>query len=353
MATTDARNPNGHAHTGASISETQCPYCGQSISRQEFREIQARMKTEAEAHIADVERGLATKAKAEIEKAKRDAAAQVEKTQRQALEREATIRREAIQAATAEVTSKVAEAVSAERSKMLVEKIALEQKLGELQRRVRAEPAHLIGEPAEQDLYSRLTEAFAPDQVKVTRVGKGVNGPDLFIDILEAGASIGRLAIECKQHTRWSNRFVTKLKSDSEGADFGVLSTSTMPAAAVGSRLHILDGMIIVDPSLVPALVSLLRRQIVEVHRQKLTGRARDQKGEALLTFVASARCRDQFDKLAKLTSDIADLDAKELATHEGVWRKRGDLIRSLNDTHAEYVTSIDRIISGNGPVPV
>jgi hypothetical protein len=208
----------------------------------------------------------------------------------------------------------------------------------------------MIGEPAEQDIYTRLTEAFPADQVKVTRVAKGVQGPDLFVEITEAGTSVGRIAVECKQHTRWSNRFVSKLKSDAEGADYGILSTSVMPAAANGSRLIVQDGIIIVDPSLVPAVVSLLRRQIVEAQRLRLSAQARDAKAEALLSFMASARCRDQFDNLAKLTADLSEMDAKETSAHETVWRKRADLIRSLTETHAEFVANVDRVIAGTLP---
>jgi uncharacterized Zn finger protein (UPF0148 family) len=77
--------PAGHTHkpTGG-VDETSCPYCGQPISRKEFREIQARIEGEERARIAKVEQALKdrfgrekaqaeAKMKAEIEKAKKDA----------------------------------------------------------------------------------------------------------------------------------------------------------------------------------------------------------------------------------------------------------------------------------------
>src|ERR1700733_13498933 len=78
--------PAGHTHESSiSADDAQCPYCGQSISRKEYREIQARIADEERARIADVEKALQerfarereqaeVKKVAEIEKAKRDAA---------------------------------------------------------------------------------------------------------------------------------------------------------------------------------------------------------------------------------------------------------------------------------------
>lgn len=321
-----ARPTSRHTHKPNGLaSDTQCPYCGQPISRKEFKKIQGRIESEEKARLAKLERALTEKATVEIHRAKLHAAELAEQH-----------------------IKKVQAEREADKLHHAAEKLRLETALAELQRKVAAKPAHQIGEPAEIDLFEELTAAFPTD--RISRVTKGVQGPDLFIEILDANIPIGCIAVECKQHSRWSNRFVSKLKGDAENADYGILSTSIMPSAANGSRLHVIDGIIIVDPSLVPPLVGLLRRQILELHRQKLTGRARDDKAAALLTYIASGRCRDQFDKFTKLSSDLADLDAKETASHETVWRKRRDLIRSLSDAQAEFVTNVDRIIAGHLP---
>jgi hypothetical protein len=194
IETVNARSTKSGRHTHRTQSEAdRCPLCGGPISA----ETRARLDENLRARLATAEQALrdqfareqrqaAATAAAELARAK----AEVERGRKQALEREATIRREAINTASAELASKVAEAVAAERSKTLSEKIALEQKVSELQRRLRAEPAHMIGDPAEQDLHTRLAQSFPIDQLKVRRVGKGVRGPDLFLEILEGGAAL-------------------------------------------------------------------------------------------------------------------------------------------------------------------
>ena len=179
----------------------------------------------------------------------------------------------------------------------------------------------------------------------VSRVAKGVRGPDLFVEILEGGDVIGRIAIECKQHTRWSRKFITKLKTDSEDADFAILSSSVMPATANGSRLHIDQGVIVAHPTLVPALVTILRKQIVESYRLKLTTEHRDEKGQQLLDYIGSSEAADIFDRLHEAADGLINLELKEVDTHHSVWRKRGELIRTVQQVHENLMATIDRII--------
>jgi hypothetical protein len=97
------------------------------------------------------------------------------------------------------------------------------------------------GEPAEFDLYETLRSEFGGD--KIARVGKGVKGPDIILQVVHSGAVTGSIAIDCKNHKRWQSVFTRKLRADqlAEGADFAVLSTSTFPKGA--RQLHIQDNV--------------------------------------------------------------------------------------------------------------
>ena len=119
-----------------------------------------------------------------------------------------------------------------------------------------------------------------------------------------------------------------------------------MPAGR--AELHVQDGVIIASPLRVPALVQLLRQQILDSYRLALTTADRDEKADRLLSYIQSRDCADLLDKVVKLTRDIADLDAKEASTHEAVWRRRGDLVRGLQAVNTEFLAEINRIIGGN-----
>jgi hypothetical protein len=209
----------------------------------------------------------------------------MEKAKREAAAREAAIRQQAAKAATAALAPKIveaekakkaaeakvkeiktnqdavinqrlaaqretlakqmAEAVNSEKVKAFEEKTKLTQQLAELQRRVESKTAHELGEPAELDLYETLRAEFPGDQI--SRVGKGVKGPDIILQVVHNGAVTGSIAVDCKNHKRWQSSFTTKLRADqlAEGADFAILSTSTFPKGA--RQLHIQDNVIIAD----------------------------------------------------------------------------------------------------------
>jgi len=359
MTSLDTLNdrPNGHdAHRSTGNAEAQCPYCGQPISRKEFKEIQARIEGEERARIADVEKALKDRFAAETAKAEAQAKAAIEKAGKDAMKfAEAKIKavaasHDAVVAARLEaqrvrLESKTAEAIVAERTKMFAEKAALEQQLADMQRRLQAKTAHQLGEPAEVDLFDALVAAFPDD--RISRVVKGVRGPDVIVEVIHGGNVVGSVVLDSKNHKAWQNKFTSKLRADqlTEGADFAILSSSVFPAGT--QQLHLQDNVIVATPARVPVLVHLLRRQIVENHRLKLTVAARDEKAEKLLAYIISPGCTDLFDRIVKLTADMMELDRPETAVHQKTWAKRADLIHSLQGINDEFSRTVSGIIAG------
>jgi hypothetical protein len=348
---------NGHdAHRILSTADAECPYCGHAISRKEFREIQDRIASEARAKVSEAEEALKqkfareqqqaeVKVKAEIEKAKRDAAKVAEgKLKAIRANMDATIAAN-VQAARAAGDKKMAEAVNAEKVKAFEEKTKLTEQLAEMQRRLERKTAHELGDPAEVDLFEQLTATFPDD--RVSRVGKGQKGPDIIIEVIHNDDAIGKIAIDCKNHKRWQNGFTSKLRSDqlAEGADFSILSSTVFPA---GSRqLHVQDGVIVADPARVPVLAHLLRRQIVDNFVQKLGAEARNEKADKLYSFILSAKCDDLFDRLLRLSRDLTALDETEVKAHRSTWAKRAELVQGVISVREQFVGVVADIIGG------
>jgi flagellum-specific peptidoglycan hydrolase FlgJ len=155
MAAQPTSRSNGRTtRRNLAVAEARCPYCGQSITHQEFDKIRSRIEAEERTRIAQAEQTLrdkyaqekeqaATKAKAEIDRAKKDAAAQVEKAKREVAAREAAIRHEATKAATAALAPKIAGAVAVERKQAFAEKLRLNAQLEGMKREIeRSRPEH-------------------------------------------------------------------------------------------------------------------------------------------------------------------------------------------------------------------
>jgi hypothetical protein len=172
----------------------------------------------------------------------------------------------------------------------------------------------------------------------------------VIVEIVDHGEVVGSIVLDSKNHSRWSNRFTSKLRSDqlAAGADFAVLSSSVFPAGA--QQLHIQDGVIVASPARVVVLVHLLRRQIIENHVHKLSGEARNDKAEALLAYLTSPQAGDLLGQLDAAAGSMLDLEVREVEAHHSVWRKRGELIRTVQKTHEDLVGAIDAILNGREP---
>lgn len=101
--------------------------------------------------------------RAEVGRAKADAAAQVDKARKVASKTAAAV-------LAPKIAEAVAKAVRAERTKTFAEKLAPEQQLEEVKRRLQRKSAQDVGEPAEVDLHAALVSAFPKD--RISRVQK-------------------------------------------------------------------------------------------------------------------------------------------------------------------------------------
>jgi hypothetical protein len=325
---TRLRKPNGSA------GEMRCPYCRAPLSRRAFEEIQARLKAEERARVERAKREAQKAAEAQV----RALRASQEETLRQRLaaQREAFVK-------------EAAELINAEKVKAFEETTKLTQQLAEMQRRLERRTPHELGEPAEVDLFEQLEAAF-PGRVR--RIAKGKSGPDVIVEVTHNNAIAGSIMIDSKNVVRWSNGYVTKLRSDQRtaGADFAILSTSTFPKGA--RQLHVQDGVIIADPARVTVVVHLLRRIILETYLLKLGSEAKNEKAEILYDFIISPACSDLLDRLVKLTGDLVSLDVKEADAHTTTWKKRGELIHSVREVHDQFVEAVLRITLGSEASP-
>jgi hypothetical protein len=137
-----------HIHEAGLRADTaQCPYCGQPISRKEFKEIEARIEAEGRERVAEVEQTLRdrfareqrqaeAKAKVAVEQAKKEAAKLAEQQIKTVRANQETVIVGRLKAQREASEKKLVDAVNAERAKYFGEKLKLEEQLQEMQRRL-------------------------------------------------------------------------------------------------------------------------------------------------------------------------------------------------------------------------
>jgi hypothetical protein len=307
-------------------------------------EAAAQAEAAVTARLADVQGRLA-----EAEQARSDAAAQIAvlKAEQQA----------AVEARVAEIQeTSVRQKEDLQREKeaaVLTEKakvLKLTSELADLQRKLEGRSAHELGEGSEIDLYAQLRATFEGDRIQ--RVPKGVNGADVIHEVVHNGRTCGKIVYDAKNRDAWQNNFAVKLNADklAQGADHAILSSNKFPRDK--REIHLQDGVIVAAPARVPAVVEILRDQLIRLHELRVSNEQRDSKTEDLYAFMTSEHCKQLIAQVETQAGKMLDLDAKDMEAHRRVWDARRKLIHAVQKARSDLTFEIDRIIgtAGNGP---
>jgi hypothetical protein len=379
------RQPKSHVHTKGDL----CPLCEQPIGQDIARRIEARMREQQEAAIAQARAEMAVAAEQAVAAARNEAKAQAEAAatarladMRARLAQAEQVRAEsaaAAEQARAEAAGQIA-ALKAEQqtavekrvaeiqetllrqkedlqrekeSAVLAEKakvLKLTSELADLQRKLEGKSAHELGEGSEIDLFEQLRAAFEGDRIQ--RVPKGVNGADVIHEVVHNGRTCGKIVYDAKNRDAWQNGFAVKLNADklAQGADHAILSSNRFPKDK--REIHLQDGVIVAAPARVPAIVELLRDQLIRLHELRVSNDERDSKTVELYAFITSEHCKQLIGQVEAQAGKMLDLDAKEMEAHRRVWDQRKKLIHAVQKARSDLSFEIDRIIgtAGNGP---
>jgi hypothetical protein len=311
-------------------------------------EAKAQAKTEAEAaaaaRLADIQERLAA-----AEQARADAAGQVaalKAEQQAAVETRVAEIADTLVRQKEDLQREKEAAVLAEKAKVL----KLTSDLADLQRKLEGKSAHELGEGSEIDLFEQLRSAFEGDRIQ--RVPKGVNGADVIHEVVHNGRTCGKIVYDAKNRDAWQNGFAVKLNADklAQGADHAILSSNKFPKDK--REIHLQDGVIVAAPARVPAIVEILRDQLIRLHELRISNEERDGKTEDLYAFITSEHCRQLIGQMEAQAGKMLDLDAKEVEAHRRVWDQRKKLINAVQKARSDLSFEIDRIIgtAGNGP---
>ena len=311
--------------------------------RQEFekREAAAKAAGRTEAETAIKERfEEVVKSKEEAEDLLKTIKADEERLAEQRLQKALSEQREFLEKA-------IIEAVQKEQKKAFEERQKIEAELSKVQRQVKKQRADELGEEAELVLSEALREAFDSDHFHP--IDKGVAGADLWQDVIHDGQVCGRLVYDSKNRNAWRNDYVNKLKADQLNADgdYAVLVTRVFPSGV--RQLHVQDGVFLMHPARAVAVVTMLRDQLIQTHRLKLSAEERETKTEELYDFINSERCHQIFEHHETIMNGMLDLDVAERKQHEKNWTKRGKYIKEAQRAIlVQMLGEINRIVANN-----
>lgn len=223
---------------------------------------------------------------------------------------------------------------------------ALIKNVQTLESQIRKRTANDLGDGAEIDLFEALRESFPTD--KITRIPKGQTGADILHEVLYKGETCGKIIIDSKNRQSWQNVFVTKLRQDQveAGAEHAILATTVFPAGK--KEMCIEAGVVVMAPARVVYIAQLLRQAMVTMHVKGLSIKERASKMSRLYKLITSESYTGKFTEANMLAKDILDLEVQERESHNNVWKKRGTLVKRVQNVLREAETEVAAIIEGN-----
>lgn len=324
------------------VAEAKRQSAAEAAEREKVVRLEVKKQTTAEMNDE------LSKARQATAKAQQDKTATEERMKRLKEEQEAQIKtrtkkalaeqREALDKEKSDAIAK-AKADEFEKSQKLQKQVEL------LKRQLEEKTADSLGEGAEVDLYEALRENFDDEGDKITRITKGRPGADVRHEVRHNGQLCGLIVYDSKNHAKWRNSFVTKLKTDqlAAHADHAVLTTAEFPSGV--RQFAVREGVVVLNPARAVEVVRLLREHIIQTSRLRLSAKEKNTKTEALYKFINSDRCRQLLNRSESINEQLLEVDAKEVTAHNLVWKRRGQLLREAQKTHADYRSAIDRIV--------
>ena len=218
----------------------------------------------------------------------------------------------------------------------------LKKSLEEAQRKAQVGSQQLQGEVLELDLEETLKSAFPDDTIEP--VGKGVKGADIR-QIVKSPAKkyvCGTILWETKRTKAWTDKWIAKLKKDlrAEKANVPIIVTSVMPKG-IKTGMGLKNGVWITGFNLVLPLAYLLRKNLLEVTREKVTAKYKDKKADTLYQYITGHEFRQQVEALVEVYQEMQIQITKEKAAFEKIWKARQGQVERLLASTAGVVGSI------------
>lgn len=188
----------------------------------------------------------------------------------------------------------------------------------------------LQGEVQELDLEKTLRELYPYDEIG--EVKKGENGADIRQVVrTEKGTVCGKILWESKRTKAWSDSWVSKLKEDlrRDGSHLAAIVTQSMPSH-ITQNIGNVGGIWVLTREAIAPLSSLLRKNLIDVAREKVVAIHKQTTAETLYDYVTSSTFNQNVERIVGIYLEMKAAIAKEEASTTRSFKQRNMQIDML-----------------------
>jgi len=103
--------------------------------------------------------------------------------------------------------------------------------------------------------------------------------------------------------------------------------------------------IIIMSPARVAYVAQILRGAMIAMHVKGLSMKERSSKMILLYNLITSESYVGKFAEATRLTKDMLDLEVQEKTAHDNVWKKRGSIVKRMQNVLREVETDVAAVI--------
>lgn len=206
------------------------------------------------------------------------------------------------------------------------------------------------GEVQELDLEDTLRQTFLHDLIEP--VGKGVRGADITQTVRTSmGTVCGVILWESKRTKAWVDDWATKLKDDLRAtkANIPVIVSTVLPKE-IKSGFGLYDNVWVCEPKLFLPLAEILRKNLIDVAREKHHSNDRGTKAEMIYGYLTSDSFVQQVQNILEVHQNMYSQIQKERVAFEKIWKEREAQAQRIIGSTASIYGSIQGLAGQSLP---
>ena len=226
----------------------------------------------------------------------------------------------------------------------------MQKTVDELQRKGKQGSQQLQGDVLEQDLETRLREAFPYDEFKP--VPTGIRGGDIIHEVKNKHGNLaGKILWEAKRQKAWNKAWLTKLKDDMRKIDASdcILVTDIMPPnLRVYDRI---ENVWVTSYEYVVKLAFVIRLGLMNVAIAKSSASHSDEQLKDLYRIITSDSFRNKFEARREIIQKMRQELEAEQASTERRWKRQSTIIDALARNNREIYGELEAHIPSLKPL--
>lgn len=222
--------------------------------------------------------------------------------------------------------------------------------LEDAQRKSEQKSQQMQGEVFELELEKQLRNFWPEDSIEP--VAKGVSGADIkHVVRTTLGTTCGVILWELKRTQAWSDKWIAKLKEDvrNEKANAAIIVSIQLPIEA-NSGFGQINGVYVCSPDLLIPIAAVIRKNIIDVARQKNIADKRGDKASELYNYVTNHEFQQQVENIVEAYQEQYQQINKERIGMEKFWKVREAQLHRIIISMANIVGSIQGTVGPSMP---